>query len=142
MGEDIPAIQDIHRAFEGIIDITSTAAGSSSPLNNGDTWVFTITVSNNAGAPILTELDVSLYQNTASTNYRLLGGALTDGSQWQIMGPWADWGASTGVGTTASIDSVFKVYIRNISAGAAQTVLIKVVARTIANTFTKGSSPS
>ena len=139
---EIPAILDIHRAFEGIIDTTDTASGSSSALNNGDTWVFTITISNDAGAKVLVELDVSLYQNSVATNNRLLGGAATDGSQWQIMGPWADWGSSTTLGTTASIDSVWKVYVRNISAGAAQTVLIRVVARAISNTFTKGTTPS
>jgi hypothetical protein len=136
----IPDVENIWRRIEGLVDITATASGSSDPLGNGDTWVFTLTIANKAGAVIAAELDVSLYQNTVDTDHRILGGVSVDGSEWQVMGPWADWGASTTVGTTAAVNSVWKVYVRNISAGAAQTVLIRALARVVANTRTIGAA--
>jgi len=128
----IPEFEDVWRRMEGLVDSSSDGTDTQT-LSNGDWYCWAITISNKAGAKIQTQLDTSLYIGSVAAANQLPGGAI-DASQWQVIGPWPDWGA------TDNISTVWRVYVRNISAGASKDVLLRIRARAIANTRTVGTS--
>lgn len=125
-------VRIVNQRLDGLVQGTNSASGSFE-LDNGEWVIFTISVVNDAGAKILTTVDLTLYVDSVSADNALPGGDNIDESQWQIIGPWNDLRATDGVGQE------IKVYIRNISAGT-QTVLVNAQARVIPNTPTPESS--
>lgn len=120
------------RLLGDIVQRTATASGSQS-LNNGDQVVFTITSTNDPSARIFGVQDLALYQtNDGNGSWQLPGGGSVDESQWQVIGPWNDWHNPNVAGNDPN-HLWTKVYIRNISAGAATTVYIDAWLRLISN---------
>jgi len=123
--EDIKALS---RRLDSLIESTGTATGSIS-LANGEEITFTITTSSNSNAKVLPVVDLTLYIGSVADANRLPEGSGITESQWQVIGPWSDWGA------TNNVNHKTKIFIRNISAGT-QTVLIKTISRVIVNSPT------
>ena len=121
-------IKSIERRLDGIIVSTGTASGSTT-LGNGDQTVFTITTTSGSGAKVNVASDVTLYIGSVAAANQLPGGSAIDESQWQVIGPWNDWGATDNVNVKTLI------YVRNISAGS-QSVLLRTISRTIVNSPT------
>lgn len=116
-----------NRLLGDIVGITNTASGTTT-LNNGQDTTFTATVSNTQGAVIMAVADCSLYQTSVAAAQELPSGGSVDESQFYFaqLGP-NNWNS------TDNKNGVSKVYIRNISAGAATDVLIRIQYRTITN---------
>ena len=125
-------IKQVGIRLDGIIESTGTASGSTT-LANGEQVVFTITTSSDTGAKVFVVADVSLYVGSVAVANQLPGGSSIDESQWQIIGPWSDWGA------TNNVNHKTLVYVRNISAGSL-TVLIRTISRAISNSRTQDTS--
>jgi hypothetical protein len=128
----IPDIEDLWRRIEGLVDLSGTV-GATEELENGEEIGWKITVTNESGARILNSSDISLYVGSIATANKIGWGASVDESQWQIIGPWSDWGSTDGVNQTII------VFVRNISAGT-QDVILRAQVRTITNTRTIGTA--
>lgn len=117
------------RLFGNIIVLSSTVSASAA-LNNGDQAVFSLTTSiPNAtiNSRNITQPDITLYHGAVGATTPLPGGSAIDESLWQVIGPWNDFQ------DTDFFNTVSKIYVRNIAAGAAQTVNFRGRARSIAN---------
>lgn len=135
-GVAIPDIQELRQHFDNLVQVSNTASGSTT-LNNGDAVTFTMTTASLSKGILNAEPDTTLYLGTVSTNTAFPDGSGIDMSQWQIMGPYTDWGSAS----ANKNDVKTKVYIRNISAGASQTILFRGWARVIINSMSNlGSS--
>lgn len=134
-GSYLPDIQELRAHFDNLVQVTNTASASTT-LNNGDAATFSMTSSSMAGGILNAETDVTLYLGSVSAANAFPDGANITMSQWQIMGPFTDWGAVN----AGKNNVVTKIFIRNISAGT-QTVLFRGWARTIINSLSNlGSS--
>lgn len=122
------------RSLGDLVLSTETATGISPALDNGDEYTFVITISNSAGAKIFANLDISLYIGSVADANELPGGSGVTESDWQVIGPINSWGQ------TNNKNQVVQIYVRNISAGAGQTIILKTIARFITNNTPGGGS--
>lgn len=132
-GIGIQAVTDLRRSIESLITITSPESASTT-LSNGEFATFTITTTGTSGGVTMVIHDFTLYLGSVSAAHALPDGSSIDMSQWQVVAFPNDWGA------TNNINTVTKVYVRNISAGASQTVAIHVQARMLQNSVTLGGT--
>jgi hypothetical protein len=128
-----PESKQLRQAVENIIQTTVTGSATSGTLANGDSWFFTITFTNTAGAKTLVVPDVTLYLTSVSSANQFPDGSNITITDWTIIGPWNDWG------DTNNTNTVTRIGITNISAGN-QVVLLRTQGRVIANTLTGGGS--
>src|SRR3990167_4391424 len=117
--------------LDGIIDSSATGTGTAT-LSNGEQSVFTIITTADSGGKVFVVADVTLYIGSVDADNQLPGGSTTDESAWQVIGPWADWGA------TDNTNHITRIYVRNISACASQSVLLRTISRAIINSPTLG----
>jgi len=99
---------------------------ASATIGNNVQILLTHTISQANNAKMFAIPDISIYIGSVSANNQLPGGSAIDESEWQVIGPWNDWG------TTDNKNSKTKIYVRNISAGSS-TVLFRVKSRFITN---------
>ncbi len=109
---------------------TTLLATASTALNNGDQAVFTITTSHDFGFDLLAaEVYIAMYVGAVAGANELPGGSGIDESQWQVIGPYHSYSAWDG----EKDSSTTRVYVRNISAGASQTVTLRTVTKYLSN---------
>ena len=115
------------KLFGEIATVTNLASGSTT-LSNGDQAVFTATTEQDQQFDLLNaEPFISLYIGTVTAANQLPGGSGVDESQWQVIGPFYDYQSWNG----SKYQSKMIVYVRNISAGASQTVNIRIKPKVI-----------
>ena len=110
----------------GEIILERDTNSASATIGNNVQVLLTHTVSQKNNAKMFAVPDISIYLGSVATNNQLPGGSSVDESQWQVIGPWNDWG------TTDNQNSKTKVYVRNISAGST-TVLFRIKSRFFTN---------
>lgn len=116
----------------GEIIISLPTLLASTTLSNGDEAIFTISLASATSRDGLIRFfsvpDVSLYLGTVADANQIpsISGTVTN-SQWTVIGPWNDWGA------TNNYNVKTKIYIKNVSAGASKVVLLRSKNRYIAN---------
>jgi len=109
--------------------LLSNSGLGSAVLNNGGEALFTSTLSTTNNDRVMAVYDITLYlASVAAGNEMPSFGGTVDMSQWQVVGGWNDWGA------TNNLNVKNRLYVRNISAGAAQTVIYYSQARVLVNT--------
>lgn len=124
-----------HNLRQTVVIVSPTAGAIASPVPNGNQVLFaaTVTIPNDAfSKPFLAMPEVSIYVNSVATNNQLPGGSAVDESNYQMIGPWIDWGASDGKKV------VVKCYVRNISAGSVD-LLVRLDVRFISDTSGSGT---
>lgn len=114
------------RTLGDVIILGSLVSGSAT-LSNGDETTFSFTVASVDGARNLCIPDVALYVGSVAAANQLPSGSSITESQWEVIFMGNDWA------TTDNFNSIHKVYVRNISAGASQSVLLRSQARVITN---------
>lgn len=129
----LKSFDDVQKVIENVIQPSGVATGTSNALSNGGTWTFNISTTNTGGAITLVAPDITLYLTSVSAANQFPDGSNIDMSQWQIVGPWNDWG------DTDNINTFTRIFIRNISAGASKTIVLKVNSRAISNTISNVS---
>ena len=113
-----PALGEV--ILEEVTEIASATIGNNVQI------LLTHTLSQKNNAKMLNVPDISIYLTSVATNNQLPGGSAVDESQWQVIGPWNDWG------TTDNKNSKTKLYVRNVSAGST-LVLFRVKSRYLTN---------
>ncbi|MDD5407019.1 MAG: hypothetical protein PHE73_08795 [Sulfurovaceae bacterium] len=129
---NLPFLDKLRKAIEQIVVLSNVAAASTT-LGNGQQAVFTMTTTGSSGARILADTDITIYMDSISAANAFPGGANIDMSQWQMVGPFNDWGA------TNNINNKSRLFLRNISAGS-HTVVFRGQCRLIQNSVSLGSS--
>jgi len=126
-----------NRSLGNIIKITDVVEGSSTISNNED-LMFTTILTNNMSANIIGEPEWSLWQDSISAANLIPNGSGVDMSQYQIMGPWNEW--TEAIIVAGAIDIAVpkfvltsRIYIRNISSGAATPIIARARLRYITN---------
>jgi hypothetical protein len=105
----------------------SAVATASVSLSNGDAAVFSFTT--NAVKPNRQQLqtfvvyDISIYINQISDDDDLLADENHNPAEWQVVDVGNSWGL------TNNLDTRRRIYIRNISAGSNQLVIVRQRAR-------------
>jgi len=107
-------------------DLIGDATSYSFTFGNGDQAVITATLETENNTKLLAILDSSLYVTSVADSNQLPSGSGVDETQYQIIGPWYDWGS------TDNKNVKVKLYVLNISAGTV-TVLGRSIWRYIAN---------
>lgn len=115
-----------------VINTTETQSASAT-LSNGDQTMVSVTVVADLGATILSDIEITLWHGSVSILNLLPGGSSVDESAWQIIGPRNEWSFSGGTTEVGNDFVVSRTYIRNISAGASQTLNVRVRAKYITN---------
>ena len=105
----------------------SALGSSTGTVGNGDQVVFSITTSTSSGSLLISIPDVTLYVGSIASANQLPGGSSIDESQWQVIFMGNDWNDTDGNNT------VYQIYVRNISAGASKDVILRTVSRAITN---------
>lgn len=95
-------------------------------FGNGEQAVITHTLETNNESKLFAIVDMSLYVGTVTANNQLPGGSAVDETDYQIIGPMYDWGA------TDNKNVKVKLFILNISAGSV-TINGRLVWRYISN---------
>lgn len=131
--QNVPFLNVLVKAIENIISLTAVASGSTT-LSNGQDATFTITTTATSKARTLVAYDWSLYLGSVSTANHFPDGANITMSNWVIIPFSNDWG------DTNNTNTVMQVYVRNVSAGASQTVVLEVQSRLLQNSTTLGGS--
>lgn len=117
-----------NRLLGNIVLKTGTSQGTIS-LDDGEDVLFVTTTSSRNNERNLTVVDVSVYIGSVAAANQLPGGSSIDESEWEIvLGSGNDWGL------TDNFNTVTIAYIRNISAGASQNVILNTQSRSIVNT--------
>lgn len=129
----IQPINYLQKSIENIISITGSVSGSST-LNNGQYAIFTITTTGTSGNRTFVVHDWTLYIGSVAAANALPDGASITPTQWSVQTFVNDFGS------TDNVDTVTKIYVQNVSAGASQKVIIDVQARMIQNSTTLGGS--
>ena len=129
----LPVINGLTKAIENIISLTDTVSGSTT-LSNGQGATFTITTTATSGNRTMTIHDYAIYIGSVSGNNVLPNGASIDMTKWIVSSFTNDWN------DTDFLNTVTKVYVQNVSAGASQTVIIEARARFIQNSTTLGGA--
>jgi hypothetical protein len=107
----------------GDVIFASETAQAQTTLSNGEQAVFTVNISQNTSYPLQGNIYIALYVGSVASANLLPGGASIDESQWQIIvrNSLEDWENADTV-----LDKEYaSVYVRNISAGAAQVVILR-----------------
>ncbi len=112
-------------AFGEIILERDTETASAT-IGNNVQILLTHTISQKNNAKMFAIPDISIYIGSVATDNQLPGGSSVDESEWQVIGPWNDWG------TTDNQNSKTKIYVRNISAGDS-LVIFKIKSRFLTN---------
>jgi len=107
-------------------DLIGDATSYSFTFGNGDQAVITATLETENNTKLLAILDSSLYVGSVTDANQLPTGSAINETQYQIIGPWYDWGS------TDNKNVKVKLYVLNISAGTV-TVLGRSIWRYIAN---------
>ena len=134
---DILPVSIKNRNLGDIVNISDNLEASTS-LNNGEDTIFTLLLINDKDADLIAEPEFSLWEGSISSANLIPNGSSIDASQYQIIGPWNEWtevviaGGSVDISIpTLAIAS--RIYIRNISAGAATTIVARARVRYITN---------
>ena len=127
---DSEEFRAINRRIDSIIQTTNVASGSTT-MENGDSVTFNITTTSTSGAKIVAQVDFSFFAGAIDADHEIPFGSSVTGSEWQIIGPWSSWA------DTDNLNTVTRVYIRNISAGST-LVTVKATSRIIVNSPTLG----
>lgn len=107
-------------------DFTTSITATATGVANGNQVVLYYTTESVHGNVVMSDPDISFYIGSVAADNQLPGGASIDESQWQMIGPFTDWGA------TDNKNSIKLIYIRNISAGTVD-IIAKGRSRFIAN---------
>lgn len=111
----------------GNIILSGSTVTSTTTLNNNQQVVYTITTSTkNPNAKTFVVPDITIYQGSVANANSIPDGANVTATNYQIIFMGNDWGQ------TNNINTVTKVYVRNISAGT-QTIILKLISRVITN---------
>ena len=110
----------------GEVILERDTESASATIGNNVQILLTHTISQENNAKILAIPDFSIYIGSVTTATQLPGGSSIDESEWQVIGPWNDWG------TTDNRNSKTKLYVRNVSAGDS-LVIFRVKSRFITN---------
>lgn len=116
-----------NRHFGNIIQLGSLITQTAT-LSNGQQTTFSITTTSQGNSRNLSIPDITLYVGSVATNNRLPGGSNVTASQWQVVFMGNDWLLNDGKNT------VTQVFVRNISAGASQTVIMQAKRRSLSPT--------
>ena len=123
-----PESKQLRHALENIIQNTSLATTTSGTVGSGQNVILTTTVSSNAGAEIMSNLDISIYQDSVSGANLFPGGSNVALGDWIFMGPYSDYNSNN------NLNQVYKTVLINVSAGN-HTIIFKTLLRVIQNTI-------
>lgn len=129
----VPFLDFLKKAIENIISLTATATGSTT-LSNGQGATFVITTTTTSGNRSMVIHDWTLYVGSVADANKLPNGSGVDMTKWIVTPFVNDWG------DTDNKNTVAKIYVQNVSAGANQSVLLRVQARLIQNSTTLGGT--
>lgn len=115
------------RAVSEDFIISSDHLSASTTLSNGEYATLTITTSQENNSKIFAVPDISIYIGSVADANQLPTGIGADSDEWQVIGPWNDWGA------TDNLNVKTKLFVHNLSAGATQSVLFRVKVRYLSN---------
>lgn len=97
-------------------------------LSNGEDDTVTLTFSHSKLNDLLTpEIYVAYYQTSVASANQIPGGSSITESQWVFTSPFFDYGSWD----KTRYESVVTFYIRNVSAGASQTISVVTQAKFI-----------
>lgn len=130
-----PESKQLRHALENIIQNTSVATTTSPSFGNGQNVILTTTVSSNAGAEVLSSLDISFYQDSVSAANLFPGGSNISLGAWIFLGPYSDYASNN------NLNQVYKTVLINVSAGN-HTIIFKTQLRVIQNTISTVSLQS
>ncbi len=126
-----------NRGLGNVVKITDNLEAFDT-LNNGEDTIFTALLINNKDADMIGEPEFSLWETSIASDNLIPNGDNIDASQYQIIGPWNEWAEIVIAG--GSIDLAIptlaiasRIYVRNISAGAATKIIVRARIRYITN---------
>lgn len=110
-------------------DVTQTTV---SGLNNGDQIINQLLIVNEFDRRIMGTTERATYVGSVSNDNLLPGGTAVDESQWQVIGPFNAVIKTNGSAVDGN-ELANQLYVRNISAGASQTLIFRDTIRFIMN---------
>ena len=120
------------RLLGNIIQRLSVTQSTVTGLNDGDQVLNQILVTNIDNKRLLVTTERATYITSVSNANLLPAGSSVDESQWQVIGPFDAIIKGDGAAIDGN-DFANQLYIRNISAGASQTIIFRGIARYVIN---------